>query len=268
MSKNVKIQISSVLLFAITAALLTSSLPYAAAVTDHNSPAISSSPSSFPAGGSTTLSIIADPGIVSPPTPSSGPHHVTDIRVYDPNNFPSFFAGCSPIPPSSATGPTGELPGVSGGNVWELRSFPGNVKVQVTVPLTSSMTIPFNTVPTFPLTAPSGGSIIPFSLLYTWVSIPSLAGANTNVVGDYVYAVCGRDGTLTDGSTSPIGQAMSAQKTFTVTAPVGGEIIPIDSVSLLAAGMFVNSAFTLPMIGAVAGFAALTLIKLRNKKQS
>ena len=253
MSKNVKVQISSVILFAITAALLTSSLPYAAAM---NSPAIGASPTSFTAGGSTTLSIAADPAVAT-----TAPHHVTDIRIYDPNNSPAFPLGCSP-----AAGSTGVLPGPNGGNVWELRTSPGDVKVEVSVPVGTSMTIPF-TAGTFGLLPPAGGSITA-SALYTWVSIPSLAGANTNVVGGYTYAVCGRDGTLTDGSIDPIGGPMSSQTGFTVTAPVGGEIIPIDSVSLLAAGMFVNSAFTLPMIGAVAGFAGFALIKLRNKKQS
>jgi hypothetical protein len=91
-----------------------------------------------------------------------------------------------------------------------------------------------------------------------WVQIGTGAAIPDLTLGAWRFDTCAVDSS---------GLAGGDNDAFAVLQPVGGTMIPIDFVSVLAAGAFVNPVFTLPMIGAVAGFAGFALLKLRRKKQ-
>ena len=96
---------------------------------------------------------------------------------------------------------------------------------------------------------------------YKWVAI---AGPNTNnflltPTGFWGWGFCGLDGTA--------GAAFSDTDAFQVIVPVGGEIIPIQAIPLVIAGLQTNALWLLPLVGLAAGsFAVLRFQIMKNKK--
>ena len=79
----------------------------------------------------------------------------------------------------------------------------------------------------------------------------------------YSYVVCGTENPTGGGDpflTASLGF-------FGTKILVGGTQIPISPVSLLVAGVFTSPAVILSLAGATTGIAAITITKLRNKKQ-
>lgn len=93
-------------------------------------------------------------------------------------------------------------------------------------------------------------------------AITLLVQVGDNPLTKYRIAVCGL---ALDGGGSSLGLTEQTDSFFTQIA-VGGEIIPINAISLLTAGALGNSIMTLPIIGAAAGIAGFAYTKLRSKK--
>jgi len=79
---------------------------------------------------------------------------------------------------------------------------------------------------------------------------------NTNIVGLYSGISCGVERTLFSGT-------YQASADFNVVSPVGGEIIPVNTIALVIAGLTTSGIWMVPTLASVAGIG-ITLYKLQK----
>ena len=238
-------------------------------------------------GGFTSIqSAFADPGFsvsVSPLTLGPGGVFLIDIGIspaelvdtnaerifvlYDPDDdsaIPTAFFGCS-----GYTIPPGEPD-----RIWDLEDSESE-NVGITVPSATVGSVvdwdfgngdPSTSAGSFAVTGTAvlydpedGGTANPPDGALVWNELPGGAADDTFSVGTYVIEVCAYKDVDGDGEFD-LGEASgTGTVTFSVSMPVGGEILPIDTSALFIAGISSNPMWALSALAVVAGMAFVML---------
>jgi len=249
--RNTKQLASIVILLTAVSALMFSALPAAMAMPDPTP------------GGNPDPSV--QNAILNIEVTSSPRSQIDELIVYD--------TATTPVPDNNAC----PLPIPAGIKAWRLVSSGDTTKnIRAHIPsgaLTGIISAPFGTgVPAVITVDALGGaelSISPanpfgsniFSIATaTWLSVGTVAGPpSTDRIGNYNVGVCGFEdanlGTLFEGF-SP----------FTIDLPVGGEVIPVGTTSLMLAGISTSALWLVPLV-AIAGvsFALIRFQVLRKE---
>jgi len=155
--------------------------------------------------------------------------------------------------------------------VFELRNAAGTDASEIRdIDDGETITIPFGVTDTVLATVSStvdvnGVAVTDTTFTAKWVQITGgvtgSALAKLDITGAWTWQSCGYD--TTDGA--PNGDlAWSHDESFLVSEPIGGEILPINSVSLVVAGLAANTMLLIPVIGAMAG-AGFAILRLHKK---
>lgn len=220
------------------------------------SPGLSALPSPIPVGGDVTIMVERT---------AAGPHRSDDgIRVYDPDvTFgidPGGVLACG-------------LPSGAGGDIWELRDAVDPTKrLGYKIPNTAgeSVSVPFTGFGGVVTMTPTGASNVRLegtgdlgvgvARTAVWFKIVGAGtGSDTDKTGTYGVLTCGKEGSLFSND-------YQQSTTFKVQVPVGGEIIPIDTVALLVAGAQLVTLWLLPLMAAAGGAFTLLAFQLRRRQ--
>lgn len=248
-------------MFGTIGAVAVSAIPEANAMMTPNQAIL---PSVLPTAGSIiTLQVNPDAGATSP-------HVGGKIRVYGPGSMPG-----GPALNMNNVGATNcAFPAIGGaGPVWELQS--GAAAVQYTIDeaggMADSLSVTFGggafaMAPVVTLLNPTGTALVTAGP-YTWFDVNGAVLDNTSIVGAYQFVTCGFDG---GGVFPPYAPTTILQYTsslpFLPQPPVGGEIIPINTVSLFAAGIQSNAVGILTALVAIGGSGlGLLYFQVRRK---
>ena len=171
-------------------------------------------------------------------------------------------AGCQT--PSATIGPDGLPVAPAGEMKWTLRDNMNNIAtIQVDGSLIMVPT-PFGGGSFFITTAGVTAADQPLHWDKEGTANDGTSDDSTNVGGnvpdEFSYAICGEDNNDNEG---PSGGA--AGDTFNIVAQVGGEIMQINSISLILAGASANSMSVLAILGTV-GIAIFGALYLKTKK--
>jgi len=196
--------------------------------------------------------------------------HLGSIWITEPGVTPTF-------PTSGFPGGAFSIPCVvtfaGAGAVWELRNITTASTALWSLPaLIDGLDFQFRGGQAGAGAANGGGIPINAGIMigagagntYAWVNIQGPANAKNNLVGPgWNIVICGHDNT----NLSPPAEFTDTFQ-YRVLIPVGGEIVPINTTSLLIAGLFSNPLWVLPVFAAIgAGAFAVLRHQVKSKKE-